>query len=132
MACLLIPVVIAVLAFANRAIVRQFLGRQAGTGWWFALIGAWFVGAAVGVWSSFFFEYPLSPKTRILGAPVPMGAFHLEGPPGKEQWADYINPNAHLALSSNVILIALLAPFPVSLAFWLGTRQTKRQVEASG
>jgi hypothetical protein len=123
------PVVIAMLAYANRAIVRQFLGRRAGTGWWLILILAWVVGASVGVWSTFSFEYYLSPKTRVLGAPMPIGFFHLEGPPGEEQWADYISMNMLLVAGANVIAVALLAPCPVGLAFWLWCRKVKGQVE---
>ena len=95
------------------------------------LIGLWVVGAGVGWWSTFSFEYQLSPNTRVLGAPMPMAAFHLEGPPGEEQWADYINVNLPLVVGANVISVALLAPCPVGLAFGLWCRHTKRRVEAS-
>jgi hypothetical protein len=127
MDCLLMPVVIAVLAFANRAIVRQFLARRAGMGWWLVLIGAWLVGARVSVWSTFSFEYQLSPTTRVLGAPMPVAALHLEGRPGEEQWADYIMPNMALDAGFNVATVALLASCPVGLAFWLWNRHTKKR-----
>jgi hypothetical protein len=132
MECLLMPVVIAVLAYANRVIVRQLLRRQAGRGWWLVLFGAWVVGAAVGVWSTFSFEYRLSPNTRVLGAPMPMAAFHLEGPPGEEQWADYVNALLPLVICENGVTLALLASFPVSLTFWLWSRNAKRGVSHTG
>jgi hypothetical protein len=84
MACCLIPIVIALLAYSNFLIVRLFDRRKAGKAWWNALAVAWLLGAGLGVWSGFFFEYQPSPKLKMLGAPVPVVVFQLEGPPGKE------------------------------------------------
>src|SRR5262249_41716400 len=95
MACLLIPLIVAGLAFANAATVRLLQRRHAGRGWWAALFVAWLAGAVLGGWGCFF-EYQLSPRLRVVGAPVPEVFFLLEGPPGEEQWADYVTPAAPL------------------------------------
>jgi hypothetical protein len=123
MGCILIPLVIAVLALADVAIVRLLQRRHAGSGWWTALAGAWLVGAGLGIWSGFFVEYQPSPRLRVVGAPVPAAFFHLEGLPGKEQWVDFVTPAPLLFAGSNVILLALVAGCPVGLAFWLVGRE---------
>jgi hypothetical protein len=53
----------------------------------------------------------------IFGAPIPAAFFHWEGPPGKEQWVDFITPAPLLFAGSNVVILALLAAIPVGLAF---------------
>ena len=125
MGCLFIPAVIALLAFANFAFVRMFHRRRASAGWWVFLSAAWLVGAALGVWAGFFFEYQASPTLRVSGAPVPAAFFHWEGPPGEEGWVDFITPDPLLFASSNVVILALLAGFPVGLAFWVFQRKTR-------
>ncbi len=60
-------------------------------------------------------KYRPSPELRIHGAPVPVVAFHWEGPPGEEQWIDFITPAPLLFAGSNVVLLALLAGLPVGL-----------------
>jgi hypothetical protein len=118
MACLLIPVVLALLAAGNVAIVRLFRLRQAGPGWWTALAVAWLFGAALGTWGGFFFEYWASPRLRVVGAPVPAAVWHLEGRPGDEQWVDFVTPAPLLFAGSNVPILALLAGWPIGLVFW--------------
>jgi hypothetical protein len=122
MGCLFIPALIGVLALANAFIVRMLRQRGAGTRWWAALSSAWLAGAALGVWSGFFFEYQPSPRLRVFGAPVPAAFFHWEGPPGEEQWVDFITPAPVLFAASNVAILALLAGCPVGVAFWVVSR----------
>jgi hypothetical protein len=119
MGCLLILVLIAILALANVATVRLLQRRQASAGWWAALSITWLAGAALGVWGGFFFEYQPSPQLRVFGAPVPAGVFHWEGPPGEEQWIDFVTPAPLLFAGSNVPIMALLAACPVGLVFWV-------------
>jgi hypothetical protein len=125
MGCLLIPVLIALLGWANAAIVRLFQRWHAGPVWWAALLIAWLAGALLGVWSGFFFEYQPSPRLRVAGAPVPGAFFHWEGPPGEEQWSDYITPAPLLFAGSNILILAMLAAVPVGVAFWLRPRRTR-------
>jgi hypothetical protein len=86
---------------------------------------AWLAGASLGVWSGFFFEYQATPRLRVVGAPVPAAFFHWEGPPGQEQWIDFITPAPLLFASSNVVILSLLAACPVGLVFWLCGRHTR-------
>jgi hypothetical protein len=116
---LLIIVLVGLLALTNMATVRLLRRRLAGPGWWAALSVAWLAGALLGVWGGFFFEYQLSPRLRVFGAPAPAGFFHLEGPPGEEQWIDFITPAPMLFAASNVPILALLAACPVGLLFWV-------------
>jgi hypothetical protein len=121
---LLISVLVWLLALANAAAVLLLRRRQAGRGWWAALWVAWLAGAALGVWGAFF-EYQLSPRLRAVGAPVPAAFFHLEGPPGEEQWIDFITPAPLLFAGSNVPILALLAACPVGLLFWVWDWRTR-------
>jgi hypothetical protein len=109
MGCLLIPALLALLVLADAAIVRMLQQRQARAGWWAGLSAAWLAGAVLGAWGGFFFEYQLSPRLRVLGAPVPTAFFHREGPPGEEQWVDFLTPAPLLFAASNVALLGLLA-----------------------
>jgi hypothetical protein len=123
MGCLFIPVVIALLTAADILIVRRFQRRHAAMGWWIALSIAWGTGTALGIWGGFFFEYQLSPRLRVFGAPVPAAFFHWEGPPGQEDWVDFITPAPLLFAASNVPILALLAACPIGLAFWVRSRR---------
>src|SRR4051794_14848749 len=122
MGFLLIFSVVALLAYGNAVAVRSLLARRAGAPWWGVMAAAWVAGAVLGVWSGFYFEYRPEPKLRIFGAPIPAAFFHLEGPPGQEQWVDFITPAPLLFAGSNVVILALLAACPVGLVFWLHRR----------
>jgi hypothetical protein len=50
---------------------------------------------------------------------VPAAFFHWEGPPGEEQWIDFITPAPLLFAGSNVVILALLAACPVGVVCWL-------------
>jgi hypothetical protein len=128
MGCLLIPVALVALALANVVTVRSLRRRQAGAGWWVALAIAWLAGAAVGLWGGFFFEYQPSPRLRVFGAPVPAAFFHWEGPPGEEQWVDFITPAPLLFAGSNVPIMALLCGCPVGAMFWVWNWRAGRVV----
>jgi hypothetical protein len=116
---LLIIAVVAVLALANVALVRLLRRRAPGRGWWWAMAVAWSAGAGLGVWGGFFFEYQPSPDLRVFGAPIPAAFLHWEGPPGKEQWVDFITPVPLLFAGSNIAILALLAALPVGFVFVL-------------
>lgn len=116
---------VALLVSINAAIVRLFRRRRAGPGWWIGLTVAWAVGAGLGFVGGFFFEYRPLPEFRVAGAPIPAAFFHWEGPPGHEQWVDFITPAPLLFAGSNVVILGLLAACPVGLAFRLGRRGTE-------
>jgi hypothetical protein len=116
---LLIFAAVVLLAFADAGIVRLFRRRQAGRGWWCALAVAWLIGAGLGVRGGFFYEYRPSPVLRVIGAPVPGAFLYWEGPPGEEQWVDFITPAPVLFAGSNIAILALLAGLPVGLVFLL-------------
>lgn len=122
MGFLLIFVFIGLLGWANLVAVRLLRSCVAGPGWWASLVLLWIGGAAVGYWGGFFFEYQPSPRLRVLGAPIPAAFLHLEGPPGDEQWIDFITPAPLLFAGSNVIIVALLLACPLLPAFWLRHR----------
>jgi hypothetical protein len=122
MGFLLIILTVALLGYVNLAIVRSFRQRRAALPWWGVLVAAWMVGSALGFWSGFFLEYrPLS-KLRVAGAPIPAAFFHWEGPPGEEQWIDFITPVPLLFAGSNVLIVGLLTACPVGLAYWFFRR----------
>ncbi len=119
MGCLLPLLIVGLMVWANIATVRMFICRHARASWWVGLSVAWAVGAGIGVWSGFFFEYQFSRTLRVFGFPVPAAFFHLEGPPGQEQWIDFITPAPILFAGSNIFIVGLLVACPVGLAFWL-------------
>ena len=80
---------------------------------------AWLVGAGIGARGGFFFEDRPTPVLRVFGAPVPAALPHWEGPPGEEQWVDFITPAPLLFAASNIAILALLAGLPVGLMFLL-------------
>jgi ABC-type xylose transport system permease subunit len=127
MGCCFIPVLVALLLGTDAAIVQLFRKRRAGRGWWAALIAAWTVGAAAGLWSGFFFEFQPSPRMRVLGFPVPAGCFLWEGPPGEETWVDYVTPAPLLFAASNIAIVGVVASWPVGLVFWLRNWGTRRR-----
>jgi hypothetical protein len=116
---LIITVLIALLMWADIAIVRLLRRRCAGLRWWVALSVAWLAGAGLGVWGGFFFEYRPLPELRVIGAPVPVAFFRKEGPPGQEQWVDFITPAPLLFAASNIPILALLIACPIGLIFSL-------------
>jgi hypothetical protein len=129
MGSLLILVLAGLLAWANVATVQLLRRRAAGARWWLALLVAWLAGAALGVWGGFFFEYQPSPRLRVFGAPVPVGFFHWEGPPGEEQWVDFVPAAPLLLATSNIPIMALLLACPIGLAFWVWSWRA-RQIRA--
>jgi hypothetical protein len=119
MGCLFLLPIVGLLVWANITIVQMFTRRQTKARWWIGLAVAWAVGAGIGVWSGFFFEYQILPTLRVAGFPVPAAFFHYEGPPGQEQWIDFITPAPILFAGSNILIVGMLAACPVGLAFWL-------------
>jgi hypothetical protein len=117
MGCLFILLLVGLLAWANLAVVQMFTRRQAKARWWIGLAVAG--GAGLGIWSGFFLEYQILPTLRVIGFPVPAAFFHLEGPPGQEQWIDFVTPDPLLVAGSNILILGMLAACPVWLAFWL-------------
>ncbi|AGA31294.1 hypothetical protein [Singulisphaera acidiphila] len=122
MGILMIFALVAALAFINVLIVRLFQRRGAGRGWWTTLIITWITGAALGIYSGFVFEYRPTPSLRVFGAPIPAAVFHWEGPPGKEEWVDFVTPAPHLFAMSNVVILGLFTACPVGPLFWLWRR----------
>ncbi len=109
------------LAWINARIVRGFLRRRAGGGWWAALISAGLVGGAFGAWSGFSFEYRPYPKIRVSGAPIPSAFFHWEGPPGEGQWVDFVTTVPVFFAATNIPILALSAACLVGLMFRVGS-----------
>jgi hypothetical protein len=78
---------------------------------WTRLAGAASLGAALGVWLSFFVEYKWGANMRVIGFPVPLGFFHLED----GNWVDFPLPSdiQCLGCAANFLsgLAAPLIPF---------------------
>jgi hypothetical protein len=123
MGCLFLLLMVGLLVWGNLATVQMLTRRHAKATWWIGLAVAW---AGIGVWSGFFFEYQASPTLRVFGFPVPAAVFHYEGPPGQEQWIDFITPAPILFAASNTFIIAMLAACPMGLAFWLWPESRRR------
>src|SRR5262245_31211735 len=126
MGILIIATIVVLLATADGAIVVQFRRKQAGLGWWSALTTAWLGGTLLGIWSGFFFEYRPDPDLRVAGAPIPVALFHWEGPPGDERWIDFVPPVPILHALADVVIVGLMVPCPLGLAFWLVRRRDRR------
>jgi hypothetical protein len=59
---------------------------------------------------------------------VPVACLHWEGPPGEEQWVDFITPAPILFAGSNVPIMALLGACPVGVIFWVWSWRARRSV----
>jgi hypothetical protein len=88
LAFILAVVLLALSAWGGSATVRGLRQTNAGGAWWlaFTVLGA--LGAGVGAWFAFRFEYQVSHDFRFAGFPVPVAFFHLEG----GDWVDFIIP----------------------------------------
>ena len=122
MGFLLILLLLAPVSYCNVLIVRSFLARSAGVPWWGVLAAAWLAGATIGAWCGFGFEYRPVPTLRVFGAPIPAAFFHWEGPPGEEQWVDFVTPAPLLFAGSNVVILAMMSACLVGLTFRLRQR----------
>jgi hypothetical protein len=131
MGCLLIPAIIGLLTCIDVVIVRLFQRRHASKKWWGALVFVWLLGAGVGIWSSFFEWHP-SPTLRVFGFPLVLAILRWEGSPGNENWVDYVSSIPHLVIGGNMLLLALLASYPVGLVFWLWGRRASVREKAEG
>jgi hypothetical protein len=120
MDCLLIPLLIALFLWINKAVLK-LLWQRASTGWKIAYCFACVTGIILGVWGGFFFEYQPYPNLRVFSIPFPIGFLHLEGPPGNEEWVDFVSPAGALVALSDLIIIALIVPSLIGLAFWVRT-----------
>ena len=93
---------------------RRLRRRHARRAWWVALYSAVAVGAALGYWLAFHFEYQPSSRWRFFSFPVPVVFFHLED----GQWVDFPTPKffGYLAMFTNILIITASAILPVLLA----------------
>ena len=117
MAILLIPLGIAALGWAAFAAHRSLQRRGASHGWFVAFFGLMAVGACVGIYFGFFFDYLAAPTVRVYSFPVP-AAFHvLESyDDGTQRWVDFITPSPILFAGSNVVIFACTMVLPLWLA----------------
>jgi hypothetical protein len=76
--------------------------------WTSVLVALWLVGAALGMWFATRFEYRPTRGLRVVGAPVPVAYYHLEGPPGNQRWVDFISPVQPWLVAADAILFSLL------------------------
>ena len=100
------------LALLARNTLRRVLFRQRRVQL-VIFIATLIVGAAVGWWLGFTFTYHANKELQILGCPLPLVAFHLEG----GNWIDYVMPIPLLNAVLNLIILILLSVAPLNILF---------------
>ena len=113
LAFILAAVLLVLSAWGVSATVRCLRQTNAGGAWWLAFTVLGVLGAGVGAWFVFRFEYQVSRDFRFAGFPVPVAFLHLEG----GDWVDFIIPPyfaypgvlADIAAFAAVLLSPLLA-----------------------
>lgn len=126
----IIFVVICILLYVNVWVLYDLCERRVSLRWWLLLLLMWTAGTGCGVYGAIFFEYQPSPTLRVIGAPIPGALFRLEGPPGAQQWADYVFPNPLLTLFANVVLPPLFVGGLFGLVFWWTHRRRSAPLPA--
>src|ERR1039457_2699178 len=110
-------IIIALLALSSWmlfATVERLRQRHASQAWWLAFYGFAIVGAVLGYWLAFHFEYQASSQLRFFSFPIPVNFFHLED----GQWVDFPTPLVfgYPAMFTNIVAITAFAVLPVLVA----------------
>jgi hypothetical protein len=119
MKLLLLLVVFGLLALLALTAIRSLKRRGVGRAWWATLFVCVVGGLVLGVWLNFL-GYEAKPKTWVIGFPVAAAVFVWEkfGNGDEEHLVDYVAPAplTFLILASNVVMLSLVAVYPVWLA----------------
>ena len=111
---ILAVVLLALSAWGVSATVRGLRHANAGGAWWLAFTVLGVLGAGVGAWFAFRFEYQVSHDFRFAGFPVPVAFFHLEG----GDWVDFIIPPyfAYPAVFADIVSFGVALSMPLLIA----------------
>ena len=114
MALILAFALLALSAWGVAATVRRFRQTGAGSAWWVAFSILGILGAGLGAWFAFRFEYQVSPEFRFIGFPVPVAFFHLED----GHWVDFIIPPyaSYPALLADTVSFGVAFLMPLLIA----------------
>jgi hypothetical protein len=117
-----VVVVLGLAGWCIVAVFRHLWSCRFDAKWWvvFALFVA--IGIGVGAWGGTQLEYHPNPKTRVLGFPVPLVVFVLEG----ENWTDFVPPTPvqYGAVAANVLAAVAVVLIPLAItARILGRRK---------
>lgn len=114
MGVLLLPLTLAFFGWLAYRVHRSFVGRAVSNRWHVAFFTSLMLGAALGVYFGFFFEYHASRRLRVFSFPVPAVVFVLERyDDGSERWTDFVTPAPLFFAGSNICLLACAAVLPV-------------------
>lgn len=98
--------------------IRLFRNQSATASWWTALSVLATIGAGLGVWLAFFFEYQPLQKLRVISFPLPTVSFVLED----DRWTGFVNPDYYVytASAANICAAVIGCAAPVVVLFaWL-------------
>ena len=98
------------LAFLARNTLRRILYRQ-NRAQLVLFVATFVAGVGAGWWLGFKFTYYAHSELQILGCPLPLVAFQLEG----DRWVDFVMPIPLMNASLNLIIITLLAVAPLNI-----------------
>jgi hypothetical protein len=109
---------------AMLVLMRQWLRRQNASP---RVLGSFslivLAGSVIGVWLSMRAELAVGPRTRFVGAPLPLVVWQKES---DGQWRDFPHPRPVMALllMANAGLVAAALAGPLALSQALGRRST--------
>ncbi len=119
-------IVILILTLSSALLVttfRRLRRRHVGRVWWLAFGSLTVVGAVLGSWLAFNFEYQISTTLRFASFPVLLCCFKLED----GHWTDFPAPPfvMYPGLMANILAVTAIAVLPVLGASLLSHRREK-------
>jgi len=114
MGCVIAAVVILVAVSWVTAVIRHLHAQRFNAAWWVAFGVSVILGVRTGAWVGTQLEYPINARTRVVGFPLPLAVFVLEG----EHWTDFVPPDhvQHALVAANVLSVMALALIPLAVA----------------
>ncbi len=109
-----VVVVLGLAGWCIVAVFRYLWLRRLNAKWWVVVSVFVVIGVGLGSWSGTQLEYHPNPKVRVLGFPVPLVVFVLEG----ENWTDFVPPTPvqYGAVAANVLTAVAVVLIPLAIS----------------
>lgn len=119
-----VTIVFATSAWVVISVFKHLRSHHFSTKWWLVFTLLVLVGIAVGAWAGTQWQYQPNMKTRVLGFPVPLAVFVLEG----ENWIDFVPPAfiQYGAVAANVLAAIACVLVPLTVAARMTERHNGR------
>jgi hypothetical protein len=104
---------VAMAVFMLRYVFHSLRRHQLFARWWIATVCILLLAIGIGLWSATRLEYQLNVKTRVIGFPLPLVVFVLEG----NRWTDFVPPSVTQTclVVTNVLISIAVALLPLGI-----------------